>query len=211
MGWDKCHLWDLSSEGSGRTRFTKLVHIRIWNTKITVKIYLRSNISPSYRFRSHRNICLLVTVISLDKMLPRHKTMFAVVSAGVWGNNSLKNWCRYRVQLVLPSFFLYSSFRAWLTLRDRFLLASVCRKNAENCACSPGHRFFSLLSSVTRASRSLHACLRLTEKRWKVAPVLQIQASSMKLRVHGFLFLVFLHIKTDGKDKLILITTSTFR
>ena len=105
MGWDKCHLWDLSSEGSGRTRFTKLVHVRIWNTKITVKIYLRSNISPSYRFRSHRNICLLVTVISLEKMLPRHKTMFVVVSAGVWGKNSLKNWCRYRVQLVLPSFF----------------------------------------------------------------------------------------------------------
>ena len=24
----------------------------------------------------------------------------------------------------------------------------------------------------------------------------------MKLRVHGFLFLVFLHIKTDGKNKL---------
>ena len=106
MGWDKCHLWDLSSEGSGRTRFTKLVHIRIWNTKITVKIYLRSNISPSYRFRSHRSICLLVTVISLEKMLPRHKTMFVVVSASVWGKNSLNNWCRYRVQLVLPFFFV---------------------------------------------------------------------------------------------------------
>ena len=37
------------------------------NTKITVKIYLRSNISPSYRFRSQRSICLLVTVISLEK------------------------------------------------------------------------------------------------------------------------------------------------
>ena len=36
------------------------------NTKITVKIYLRSNISP-YRFRSQRSICLLVTVISLEK------------------------------------------------------------------------------------------------------------------------------------------------
>ena len=47
-------------------------------------------------------------------------------------------------------------------------------------------------------SRSPRACLRLTEKRWKIAPVLQIQASSMKLRVHGFLFLVFLPIKTDG-------------
>ena len=176
MGWDKCHLWDLSSEGSGRTRFTKLVHIRIWNTKITVKIYLRSNISPSYRFRSHRNICLLVTVISLEKMLPRHKTMFVVVSAGVWGKNSLKSWCRYRVQLVLPSFFLYSSFRAWLTLRVRFILASVCRKNAEHCACSAGYRcffvyiFFHSSSSVTRTSWSLHACLRLTEKRWKVSP-----------------------------------------
>ena len=49
-------------------------------------------------------------------------------------------------------------------------------------------------------SRSPRACLRLTEKRWKIAPVLQIQASSMKLRVHGFLFLVFLHITTDGKN-----------
>ena len=99
--------------------------------------------------------------------------------------------------------FLYPSFHAWLTLRARFLLASVCRKNVENCACSAGHRcFFSLLlSSVTRTSRSLCACLRLTEKRWKIAPVLQIQASSMKLMVHGFLFLVFLHIKTDGKNK----------
>ena len=59
-------------------------------------------------------------------------------------------------------------------------------------------------SSRTRGplSRSPRACLRLTEKRWKIAPVLQIQASSMKLRVHGFLFLVFLHIKTDGKNKL---------
>ena len=132
MGWDKCHLWDLSSEGSGRTRFTKLVHIRIWNTKITVKIYLRSNISPSYRFRSHRNICLLVTVISLEKMLPRHKTMFVVVFAGVWGKNSLNNWCGFRVQLVLPFFFfLYSSFRAWLTLHGRFVPTSVCLKNAE--------------------------------------------------------------------------------
>ena len=36
-------------------------------------------------------------------------------------------------------------------------------------------------------SRSPRACLRLTEKRWKIAPVLQIQASSMKLRVSSFL------------------------
>ena len=94
--------------------------------------------------------------------------------------------------------FLYSSFHAWLTLRARFLLASVCRKNAINCACSAGHRCFFfplLLSSVTRTSRSLPACLRLTEKRWKIAPVLQIQASSMKLRVHGFLFLVSFSIR----------------
>ena len=44
-----------------------------------------------------------------------------------------------------------------------------------------------------------------------IAPVLQIQASSMKLRVHGFLFLVFLHIKTDGKNKLFFKATSAFR
>ena len=51
-------------------------------------------------------------------------------------------------------------------------------------------------------SRSPCACLRLTEKRWIIAPLRQIQASSMKLIVHGFLFLVFLHIKMDGKNKL---------
>ena len=54
---------------------------------------------------AHRIICLLVTVISLEKRLPRDKTMFVVVSAGVWGKNSLNNWCGYRVQLVLPFFF----------------------------------------------------------------------------------------------------------
>ena len=59
--------------------------------------------------------------------------------------------------------------------------------------------FFSLL-----LSRSLRACLRLTEKRWKITPVLQIQASSMKLRVHAFLFLVFFLIKRNGQNKLFL-------
>ena len=66
--------------------------------------------------------------------------------------------------------------------------------------------FFSLL-----LSRSPRACLRLTEKRWKITPVLQIQASSMKLRVHAFLFLVFLHIKTNGQNKLFFKSTSKFR
>ena len=51
-------------------------------------------------------------------------------------------------------------------------------------------------------SPSLRAYLRSTEKGWKIAPDLQIQASSMKLMVYGFLFLGFLHIKTDGKNKL---------
>ena len=50
-----------------------------------------------------------------------------------------------------------------------------------------GFVFSLLLSSVT--------CHRLTEKRWKIATVLQIQASLMKLRVHGFLFLVFFSYK----------------
>ena len=50
-------------------------------------------------------------------------------------------------------------------------------------------------------SPSPRAYLRLTEKGWKIAPVLQNQASSMKLIVHGFLFLGFLHIKTYGKNK----------
>ena len=42
-------------------------------------------------------------------------------------------------------------------------------------------------------------------KTLKIAPVLQNQASLMKLRVHGFLFLVFLHIKTGDKNKLFFL------
>ena len=71
--------------------------------------------------------------------------------------------------------------------------------------------FFALLfSSMTRTWRSPCACLRLTKNAEKL-PVLQIKASSMKLMIHGFLFLVFLHIRTDGKNKLFLTTTSKFR
>ena len=65
--------------------------------------------------------------------------------------------------------------------------------------------FFTLPLARDPLSPSPRAYLRLTEKGWKIAPVLQIQASSMKLRVHGFLFLVFLHIKTDGKNKLFFL------
>ena len=147
-------------------------------------------------------------------MLPRHKTMFAVVSAGVWGRNSLNIWCGYRVKLVLPFFFCTPP-----SMRDSlFVLASYLplfvgkTQKTVPVLRGTGFFFFSLLlSSVTRTSWSLCACLRLTEKRWKIAPVLQIQASSMKLRVHGFLFLVFLHIKRNGQNKLFFITTSTFK
>ena len=65
--------------------------------------------------------------------------------------------------------------------------------------CAKGYRWFFVVLFFTHPlardslSRSLRACLRLTKKKHsKFAPVLQIQASSMKLRVHGFLFLVFL-------------------
>ena len=50
-------------------------------------------------------------------------------------------------------------------------------------------------------SRSPRTCLRLTKRSRKIAPVLQIQASSMKLRVHGFLFLVFSVSKRMVKTK----------
>ena len=63
-------------------------------------------------------------------------------------------------------------------------------------------KFFSPPLARDLPSPSPRAYLRLTEKGWKIAPVLQIQASSMKLILHGFLFLGFLHIKTDGKNKL---------
>ena len=50
------------------------------------------------------------------------------------------------------------------------------------------------------------------KKHSKFAPVLQIQASSMKLRVHGFLFLVFLHnIFIYFFTSRFFITISTFR
>ena len=64
-----------------------------------------------------------------------------------------------------------------------------------------GFFFFSPPLARDSLSHSPRACLRSTEKRWKIAFVLQIQASSMKLRVHCLLFLVFLYIKTDGKNK----------
>ena len=72
--------------------------------------------------------------------------------------------------------------------------------------------FFTPSLARDSLSRSPRVYLRLTEKGRKIAPVLQIQASSMKWMVYGFLFLAFLHMKTNGKNKLFfLITTSTFR
>ena len=86
-----------------------------------------------------------------------------------------------------------------------YLLCYVCLSIPWSCCLrSILFLFFFFTPPLARdsTSHSLSACLRLTEKRWKIAPFLQIQASSMKLRIHGFLFLVFLHIKTDGKNKL---------
>ena len=37
MEWDKYYLWDLSPEGSGRTRLTKFVRIRIWKHQSNCK------------------------------------------------------------------------------------------------------------------------------------------------------------------------------
>ena len=74
-----------------------------------------------------------------------------------------------------------------------------------------GFFFFTPPLARDSLSRPLRTCLRLTEKRWKITHVPQIQASSMKLRVHAFLFLVFVHIKTNGQNNLFFITTSTFR
>ena len=69
--------------------------------------------------------------------------------------------------------------------------------------------FVLLLACVTHTSCSLRAWLRLSEKRGKIAPVLRNLAFSMKLRINDFLFLVFLHITTDGK-KQIHQTVSTY-
>ena len=62
-----------------------------------------------------------------------------------------------------------------------------------------------IFHSSSRTWLALALASRLLPLYWKIAPVLQIQSSSMKLRVHGFLFLVFLRIKTDGKNKLFLL------
>ena len=62
--------------------------------------------------------------------------------------------------------------------------------------CSPLLAHDSLFSVASRLPPAVWP------KNAEKLPVLQIQSSSMKLRVHGFLFLVFLHIKADGKNKL---------
>ena len=93
-----------------------------------------------------------------------------------------------------PNYSLFSKYFSW------FFYLGVHRGTGVLC-------FFFFTPPLARdsLSRLLRACLRLTEKRWKIAPVLQIQASSMKLRIHGFLFLVFLHIKANGQNKLFLL------
>ena len=95
----------------------------------------------------------------------------------------------------LPSYSLFSKCFSWFSYLGVHRGTSVF---------SWVFLFFTLPLARVLLSRLRRACLRSTEKRWKIAPVLQIQASSMKLRVHGFLFLFFLLNKTDGKNKLFL-------
>ena len=90
----------------------------------------------------------------------------------------------------LPSYSLFSKCFSWF-----FYLGKHRGTGDLSWFC-----FFIPPLARDRLSRSLRTYLRLTEKRWIIAPVLQIQTSLMKLRVYGFLFLVFLHIKTDGKN-----------
>ena len=90
----------------------------------------------------------------------------------------------------LPSYLLFSKCFSWL-----FYLGVHRGTGVFSVVL-----FFTPPLARDSLSRSPRACLRLTEKRWKIAPVLQIQASSMKLKVNGFLFLVFLHIMTNGKN-----------
>ena len=101
----------------------------------------------------------------------------------------------------LPSYSLFSKCFSW------FFYLGVPK--------GTGVFFFFLICTPPLArdslSRLLRACLRLTKKCWKITPVLQIQASSMKLKVHNFLFLVFVHIKTNGQNKLFFKSTSKFR
>ena len=59
--------------------------------------------------------------------------------------------------------------------------------------------FFFTPPSVRDSHHVLASCLPpLSEKHRKIAPVLRNLASSVKLRTNDFLFLVFLHITTDG-------------
>ena len=94
----------------------------------------------------------------------------------------------------LPSYSLFSKCFSW------FFYLGVHRGT-----CVFWWLFFIFYSSSCThgpLTRSPRAYLRLTEKRKKIGSVLQIQAFSMKLRVHRFFFLVFLYIKTECKNKL---------
>ena len=101
------------------------------------------------------------------------------------------------IYYINPNFLSYSLFSKCFSW---FFYLCVHRGTGDLCF------LFFFTPPLARDSLSclLRACLRLTEKRWKITPVLQIQASSMKLRVHAFLFLVFLHIKRNGQNKLFL-------
>ena len=164
---------------------------------------LSNFVGPSLEVkRTIRNIKLLFTwecsILLLKKRKEGPETRFLFF----FFNNSDIFLKYFNSNHNLPSYLLFSKYFSW------FFYLGVHRGTG---VFSWLFLFFTLPLARDPLSPSPRAYLRLTEKGWKIAPVLQIQASSMKLRVHGFLFIVFLHTKTDGKNKLFFITTSTFR
>ena len=93
------------------------------------------------------------------------------------------------------SYLLFSKYFSW------FLYLVVQRGTGV-------FRVFFFFHSSSRAWLALHSRFTLASvwpKNAEKMPVLQIQASSVKIRVRGFLFLVSLHIKTDGKTNFFLL------
>ena len=137
-------------------------------------------------------------------MLPRHNTMFVVVSAGVWGKNSLNNWCGY-------SWFCLSFFVPLLscvTHSSCSLPVCLCllekrRKLRLFCGAQVFFRVF--FTPPLKRDSHFTVASRLPpfdrKKRRKIAPFLQIQASSMKLIVVFFLYTKVFHFDKKKRKK----------
>ena len=174
------------------------------NTKITVKIYLRSNISPSCRCRSHWSICLFVNVISLEKMLPQHNTMFVVVSASVWGKIAWTigvgtgySWFCLSFFVPLLSCVTHSS----CSLHVCLCLLEKRRKLRLFCGAQVFFRLFFTPPLKRDSHFTVASRLPPFDRKTPKNCALQIQAFSMKLIVVFFLYTKVFHFDKKKRGK----------